>query len=159
VDWSARSASLEQPSNDRGSVEVGQRPPEAVERLRSAYERGRKEFDSGPSRLDDIASEALRDLMTGEERAFAALPERIREHINESYLLPADYWHQMFGVGVNIQGNPEAEYEDNVMLLQLAYDDIMHWRFGDIGAYQFWIPAADLAAGRWKAVRLTFEAH
>jgi len=97
--------------------------------------------------------------MTGDERAFAALPEPLREHINRAYLLPSDYWHQMFGPGVNIQGNPAAEYEGNVMLLQLVYDDMMGWRFGDIGAYQFWIQRADLAAGRWKAVSLTFEAH
>ena len=43
------------------------------------------------------------------------------------------------------------------MLLQLAYDDMMGWQFGDMGAFQFWIPPADLAAGRWKAVRVIFE--
>ena len=45
-----------------------------------------------------------------------------------------------------------------VMLLQLVYD-MMHWKFGDIGAYQFWIPPHDLAQGNWAAMRLTLEGH
>ena len=63
----------------------------------------------------------------------------------------------MFGAGVDIQGNAAVENEGNVMLLQLVYDDMIAWRFGDMGAFQFWIPPADLAAGRWKAARVTFE--
>ena len=50
-----------------------------------------------------------------------------------------------------------VENRCNVMLLQLAYDDMMGWQFGDMGAFQFWIPPADLAAGRWTAVRVIFE--
>jgi uncharacterized protein YwqG len=51
------------------------------------------------------------------------------------------------------------ENEGNVLLLQLVYDDMMHWRFGDMGAFQFWIPPDDLARGNWAAVRVTFECH
>ena len=139
-------------------------PPDEAARLRDAYERSREEFGDFtryrvPSRLDDLETETLRELMTRRRarlrRSARAAP---RAH-HRACLLPSDYWHQMFGPGVNIQGNPEAEYEGNVMLLQLVYDDMMGWRFGDIGAYQFWIQRADLAAGKWKAVSLTFEAH
>jgi hypothetical protein len=138
---------------------------EDVARLKEAYERShghRSEFGEIasfriPSRLDDIGTETLLAMMTGDERAFAAMPEPMREHINRSYLLPTQAWHQMFGTGVDIQGNAAVENEGNVMLLQLVYDDMIGWRFGDMGAFQFWIPPADLAAGRWKAVRVTFE--
>lgn len=44
------------------------------------------------------------------------------------------------------------------MLLQLVYDEMMHRKFGDIGAYQFWIPPDDLAQGNWAAMRLTSKA-
>jgi uncharacterized protein YwqG len=63
----------------------------------------------------------------------------------------------MFGRGVEIQSNAACANEGNVMLLQLVYDDMMHWQFGDIGAFQFWIPPDDLAKGNWDAVRVTFE--
>jgi len=45
------------------------------------------------------------------------------------------------------------------MLLQLVYDDMMHWDFGDMGAFQFWISPDELAHGNWAAVRVTFEGH
>jgi uncharacterized protein YwqG len=45
------------------------------------------------------------------------------------------------------------------MLLQLVYDDMMHWRFGDNGAYQFWISPEDLVRGNWAAAHVTFECH
>jgi hypothetical protein len=79
--------------------------------------------------------------------------------IDTQYLLPTQGWHQMFGRGVDIHGNAACENEGNVMLLQLVYDDMLHWRFGDMGAYQFWIPPDALAAGDWAAARVTFEAH
>jgi uncharacterized protein YwqG len=47
----------------------------------------------------------------------------------------------------------------NRLLLQLAYDDMMFWGFGDNGVYQFWIKRDDLAARNWDAVKLTFECH
>jgi len=45
------------------------------------------------------------------------------------------------------------------MLLQLSYDYLLFWRFGDCGAYQFWIAPDDLKRGNWSAARLTFEGH
>jgi hypothetical protein len=139
-------------------------PAEDVARLKAAYERSRDRGEFGdiaryrvPSRLDDVESETLRAMMTGDERAFSAMPEAMRELINGRHLLPSQGWHQMFGTGVDIQGNAAVENEGNVMLLQLIYDDLLEWRFGDMGAFQFWIAPAELAAGRWKAVRVTFE--
>jgi hypothetical protein len=34
---------------------------------------------------------------------------------------------------------------------------MLHWQFGDMGAFQFWIPPEDLARGNWAAARVTFE--
>src|SRR5215207_289768 len=87
------------------------------------------------------------------------LAKAVRSLINSQYLLPTHAWHQMFGRGVDIQGNAAYENEGNVLLLQLVYDDMMHWQFGDNGAFQFWISPDDLAGGNWAAVRVTFECH
>ena len=138
--------------------------PEAVGRLAATFERGRTAFAEftrffTPHSLDDLETETLITLATADDRAYATMPEVVRSLINSQYLLPTGNWHQMFGLGVDIQANAACENEGNVMLLQLVYDDMMHWRFGDMGAFQFWIPPGDLAAGNWAAARLTFECH
>ena len=139
-------------------------PPEAIERLVSTFERGQTAFGKYPRfheplDFDDLETETLKVLATADDRAYATMPEALRTKINWQYIMPSTGcgWHQMFGRGVDIQGNAALENEGNVMLLQLVYDDMMHWRFGDIGAFQFWIPPEDLANGNWAAVRLTFE--
>lgn len=139
-------------------------PPEAVQVLSSTIERGRKVFDEltrfyTPKSLDRLETETLLALATADDRAYATMPEELRTLINTQYLLPSSHWHQMFGRGVDIQGNAAIENDGNVMLLQLVYDDMLHWRFGDMGAYQFWIPPDDLAKGNWAAVKVTFEGN
>lgn len=139
-------------------------PPEAVERLVSTFERGQTAFGKYPRfheplDFDDLETETLKALATADDRAYATMPEELRTLINWQYIMPStgSGWHQMFGRGVDIQGNAALENEGNVLLLQLVYDDMMHWRFGDMGAFQFWITPEDLANGNWAAVRLTFE--
>ena len=140
-------------------------PPEAVEILVSTFERGRTAFGNYPDfhrpfQFDDLETATLVALATADDRAYATMPEKMRTLINTQYLLPTGSWrHQMFGRGVDIQGNAALENEGNVMLLQLVYDDMLHWDFGDMGAFQFWIPPDDLARANWAAVRLTFECH
>lgn len=107
---------------------------------------------------EDLAVETMKAMFTGPPEAFAALPGEIRELINRSYRQPTDTWHQMFGPGVNIQDAAEA-YSDHHLLLQLMYDDMVAWRFGDMGVAQFWIRPEDLAARRWDKVVLTYECH
>jgi len=41
----------------------------------------------------------------------------------------------------------------------MTHDDMMHWRFGDNGIYQFWISPADLAVRNWGSAKMTFECH
>lgn len=65
----------------------------------------------------------------------------------------------MFGRGVSIQGNHMLEYDDHFLLIQLVYDDVMNWQFGDVGAFQFYMSDKDLAAGNWAGCTMTFECH
>lgn len=93
-----------------------------------------------------------------DERVWRQLPDRAREVLNSEHLMPTDRCHQMFGTGAYMQ-NAVWENADKTMLMQLVYDDMMLWMFGDVGAYQFWIDPEDLAAARWDKVNVTFEAH
>lgn len=138
--------------------------PDAVEVFTARFGEGRRDFLDftrfyTPRTVVDLQTETLLALATANDRAYETLPEEIRTLINTRYLLPSGGWHQMFGHGVDIQGNAAVENEGNVMLLQLVYDDMIHWRFGDMGAYQFWISPPDLAVGNWANVGVTFECH
>ncbi len=133
--------------------------------LKDALARADEEFGDFarfivPARLPDLESSTLRAMATGPDRAYAALPEEVRDLINRDYLLPPELWHQMFGWGVEIQGDSCAMREEgNIMLLQLTYDDLMGWSFGDNGVYQFWIGPDDLLSRNWSAVKMTVECH
>lgn len=99
---------------------------------------------------------SLRTMVTGAPEALAAMPEEQLVRINRDYRLANMHQHQVFGLG----GCPQSardEHRGDVLLLQLGYDDMMEWRWGDMGLYQFWIGPQDAAAGNWAAVQLTFE--
>ena len=113
---------------------------------------------SAPRRIEDLTAVSLRAMMVGDADAFAAMPEAVRDLLNRDYRLPAHGLPQMFGLATCIQ-NALYSHLDDVLLLQLPYDDMMEWRFGDNGAYQFWIGPEDLAERRWERVQLTFECH
>jgi hypothetical protein len=141
-------------------------PQEDIDRLAGAYRQAKE--DQGfrklagwrlPHSLEAMEAVTLRTLAAADDDAYATLPEGARRVIDESYLLPIGPCHQMFGVPADIQGNPEIEEDGNRLLLQLAYDDMMFWSFGDNGVYQFWIKRDDLAARNWDAAKLTFECH
>jgi hypothetical protein len=135
-----------------------------VSAFRALFKRGRTEFEDivryrTPHSPEDIATATMLAMMTGDEAAFAALPAPNRAYINVRYRLPTGGWHQMFGLGVDIQGAAISENIENHLLLQLMYDDMVAWRFGDMGAFQFWISPQALAARDWSAATLTFECH
>ncbi len=139
--------------------------PADVEQLDARMNQAREEFRDFaasylPHRRQDLETHALVTMASADARGYAALPETVRTLINRDYLLPAGGWHQMFGRGVEIQGDSPAMREDGyIMLLQLTHDDMMHWNFGDNGVYQFWISPADLDKRNWAAVKMTFEMH
>jgi uncharacterized protein YwqG len=62
----------------------------------------------------------------------------------------------MFGLAGVKQTNL-YEHLGDLLLLQLSYDDMNEWRFGDLGLWHFWLSRADAAARRWDKVTLTFE--
>jgi hypothetical protein len=139
--------------------------PADVAELEARMKRAQEEFRDFaasylPHRRVDLETHALVTMASAEARGYAALPEAVRTLINRDYLLPPGGWHQMFGRGVEIQGDSPAMREDGyIMLLQLTHDDMMHWSFGDNGVYQFWISPADLDKRNWAAVKMTFEMH
>ena len=142
-------------------------PMSANERgqLADTVRRARDEFDEitgylVPGCVENLENRTLRAMLVGPERTYQALPEAVRERVNRDFLLPPGVWHQMFGLGLEIQGDSSAMREDGyILLLQLTYDDLMQWAFGDNGCYQFWISAAHLASHNWAGVRMTFECH
>jgi hypothetical protein len=152
------------------ALAAGRKPTDPMEpadwrTLSALFERARGEFkDIGrygvPFSLQDIEGETLLYLLTADEAAYLSLPAPIRALANRRCRLPSGgAWHQMFGRGVDIQGGAIENSIDHHMLLQLVYDDMMHWRFGDVGAYQFWIRPEDVKARNWPAAQLTFECH
>ncbi len=68
--------------------------------------------------------------------------------------------HQMLGMGKNIQGAAEgARLDGLILLLQIDSDPSVHkhFMFCDMGAAQFWIKPADLAAARFDKAWATTE--
>lgn len=106
-----------------------------------------------PGSLGQLATLCQRTMVTGDADALAALPNEALGRINREYRLPPDGRHQMFGPQ---PGSDNASGRD-LMLLQLAWDDMMEWRWGQQGTFRFWISAADAAEENWDAVRVTFE--
>jgi uncharacterized protein YwqG len=138
--------------------------PADVEQLEARMKRAREEFldfaySYAPRLRKDLETATLVAMASADDRGYAALPEPVRTLINRDYLLaPAGRWHQMFGTGVEIQGDSSAMREEGyIMLLQLTCDDLMHWEFGDMGVYQFWIAPEDLMRQDWSAVKMTVE--
>jgi hypothetical protein len=112
-----------------------------------------------PNAVKSLETAALRALAHAENpAAWAALPAPVRDLLDRDYRLPTNAWHQMFGRSVEIQDAAEMHRDDH-LLLQLVYDDLMEWVFGDMGAFQFWISPDDLEHQRWARVQLTFESH
>src|SRR3954454_25019325 len=139
--------------------------PGDLGQIHAHMKRAREEFEDFASSYTPHNYEALEPLTlvamaSADARGYAALPDRVRQVINRDCLLPVGGWHQMFGRGDEIQGDSCAMREEGyIMLLQLTYDDMMHWSFGDNGVYQFWISPDDLGQRNWAAAKMTFECH
>jgi hypothetical protein len=139
--------------------------PADVAQLDARMKRAKEEFPDfarsyAPGWRGDLETLTLVTMASADVGGYAALPEPVRRLINRDCLLPTGGWHQMFGRGLEIQGDSCAMREEGyIMLLQLTHDDLMQWSFGDNGVYQFWISPADLAKRNWAAVKMTFEYH
>ena len=138
-------------------------PPADTQKLSELLKRADKEFRPFTGVYASRWSAApetttLLTLASADEHAYATLPERVRNFINQNCLLPPNVWHQMFGYPLNVQTAAD-DNSDKHLLLQLTYDDLMFWEFGDNGVYQFWITPEDLKKQHWAAVNMTFECH
>ncbi|GGN51768.1 hypothetical protein GCM10011349_24640 [Novosphingobium indicum] len=109
-----------------------------------------------PSSVTDLAALSLRTMVTDTTEAVAALPDDQLARINREFRMPTRHPHLMFGPGSS--HNPAAHAgRGDILLLQLAYDDMIEWRWGEMGLFQFWISEDDAAAGRWDRARLSFD--
>lgn len=109
--------------------------------------------------IKDCVDETLLAMAVAEDGIFGLLPEPVRAAINGPWRQPYDRGHhQMFGCPASVQVAAE-ENEDARLLFQLQCDDIAGFRWGDAGVLQYWIRPADLEAGRWDRVYMTFEGH
>lgn len=139
--------------------------PETAERLDELFDEARSQHLKTysqyilPRSWRDYATDAIKLMAAGPEKAYARLPQAWRDLVNTRYRMPVEHAHLMFGIGVDIQGNEMFEHPDMRMVLQLTFDDMMYWSLGDNGAYQFWMPVGALRAGHVSKARVTFEAH
>lgn len=136
--------------------------PASAERLRSTVERVRRDFRKRahhrPSAfLTDLQDAVFRSMLTAEPAVWERLPLEVRALVDGKHLLASSHWHQVFGFGCDIQGAAVWEHEDDLLLLQLAYDDLLEWVFGDMGVYILWVSPRDAAAGDFSRVQATFE--
>ncbi|MCT2398836.1 DUF1963 domain-containing protein [Novosphingobium mangrovi (ex Huang et al. 2023)] len=109
-----------------------------------------------PRSASDLATLSLRTMITSAPDALTAIPEDELARINRDYRLPTRHQHQMFGLGGR-QQSARDDHRGDILLLQLGYDDMMEWRWGEMGLFQFWISPEDAANRNWEAVQLTFE--
>lgn len=67
--------------------------------------------------------------------------------------------HRMGGYHDGAQSDAVIGPAKELLLFQIASDDAMHWCWGDIGAYYFWICPKHLVAGDFSGVRVGLECH
>lgn len=99
--------------------------------------------------LAALATTSLRAMITGAPDALAALPEAVLERINGDHALPRGPQHRLFGAGSD---------GDDIVLLQVARDDMMEWRWWDGAAIRFTIAIDRARAGNWSAARVVLTA-
>lgn len=112
-----------------------------------------------PRTLAELETHTFVEMATAEADAYRTFPAELVALLETGYQVPTGAQHQLFGEPAVIQGNAMEEQAGKLLLLQLGYDDMLHWQFGDMGAYQFWIAPEDFRAGRWAAAEATFEGH
>ncbi len=108
---------------------------------------------------DRAAAQTYDSLVRGPAPVVSKLPSRILEFLEFSPgFAPIQGRHQMFGTGLDIQGD-FAFYADHYLLLQVEYDQGAGLRIGDCGTIQYVIHPDDLAVQNWGAVKAIFAGH
>lgn len=109
-----------------------------------------------PLSLAELQALCIRAMVTDGPEALAALPDDVLERIAKEHRLPTPFQHQVFGLA-GMHHSARGEHLEDLLLLQLGYDDMMEWRWGNQGLVQFWISPDAAAAGRWDKAGMTFE--
>ena len=102
-----------------------------------------------PGALGELATISLRAMISGPSEAVAAIPPETLARLNGEYRQPPEALHAMF---MPVPGRGQ----DEIALLELAYDDLMEWGWPEEGRLRFLIAPAHAAAGRWDMARLVF---
>lgn len=109
-----------------------------------------------PRSLAQLQTVCIRVMIADGPDAVAALPDDVLDRIAKEHRVPTLFQHQVFGLG-GVQQSARDEHLEDLLLLQLGYDDMMEWRWGDMGLFQYWISPEDAAAARWDKAEMTFE--
>lgn len=67
--------------------------------------------------------------------------------------------HRLGGYHDGLQSDATVGPASELLLFQIASDDAMHWCWGDVGAYYFWIRPGHLAARDFSGVQMHLECH
>ncbi len=100
-----------------------------------------------PASLAELATISLRAAISGPPEAIAAIPPATLTRINGEYRLPIEARHSLF------TASPDS---DEIVLVELAWDDMIEWCWPEEGRFQLRIAPADAAAGRWDRARALF---
>jgi len=142
-------------------------PPEDMPSIGHPFGAMTSKYTSGRTVFDQAA---LEPNVIG---TFSAQAPRIPDAVATAAVNDADRWnrrmpenardwplHHMLGIGKDIQGTAgQAHSEGLILLLQIDTDMAVdkEFMFCDMGAAQFWIKPADLAAGRFNNAWATTE--
>jgi hypothetical protein len=107
-----------------------------------------------PKDLPELATLTLRAMISGPPEALAHISDAELTRINAGYRLAGRRQHGLFCPGGRAA---QEDRHGDVLLLQLAHDDMMEWNWSETGLYQFRIKPADLERHRWDRASLRFE--
>jgi uncharacterized protein YwqG len=106
--------------------------------------------------LDEAGGNVYLEMLLGSRDMYEKIPSQVRDRIhNEWRQCLYDGTHQIFGQGRDPQGYLE-QFDDHLMLLELNFDPMMNWDWGDLGLIQFFITPEDLAARNWNGIKATY---
>lgn len=107
----------------------------------------------GVTELKAAGRDVYIEMLLGSRDMYEKIPPQVRDRVhNEWRQSLSDGSHQIFGLGRDLQGYL-GEMDSHLLLLELNYDPIMNWEWGDLGVIQFFITPEDLAARNWNGVK------
>lgn len=100
-----------------------------------------------PASLAELATISLRTAISGPPEAVATIPADTLARMNTEYRLPPEGAHRIF---------TNSEDSDELVLIDLAWDDMLEWCWPEEGRFQLRIAPEDAARGNWHTARALF---